>query len=420
MTAISRSHVLCGLIEALMPEGEDFPAWACRDDCLQLQTWCGVGEGQKLEFKRELPPQVRDIAKTAAAFASSDGGVILVGVNDDGTILGLPQGMDAKWRDQFSQRVIGACREVKPPIHANVRWAIDYDKVVALIAVEKGVEAIYYAAQRPYVRRNNASRPAEPGEVEEVFRQRYSTGLDKKHLPSTRDISTRLKAVLRLMNQHTHDDVTVADLAKAMDLAAPADLDAVFEGHVPASFSFVDRFCARFSINKEWLLSGRSAPFSSSLPTESLPENYLAQIDDARPEIVYLVRSTTPVGETCIVVERDAMHTWLLPDVWHVSDHVGGSGSRDLLSLYHLFKVWSSNRSRNYSVIGRIIAPVEMQSLINGETFPGLLRYKPLSHWWQDLTDLEQEWTTRSKNTKLYGKGFVAAQDIIRKLLTSE
>lgn len=403
-----------------MLESKELPHWAHKDDSLQLQSKCGLGEGQQLEFKRELPEQARDIAKTAAAFASCNGGVILVGVADDGTLLGLPKGMDAKWRDEFSQRVMGACREVKPPIHPSVRWAVHSDKVVGVISVEKGFEPIYYAAQKPYVRHGNVSRPAEPGEVEQVFRQRYITDSVKKSLPSTREISKRLRDVLSLMNKNSYDVLSVSDLARAMDLAAPADLDAVFEGHVPASFALIDRFCARFAVNKEWLLSGRSAPFSSTLSTESLPEDYLAQIDDAKPDVVYIVRSKSPVGETCIVVEKDPMQVWLLPDVWHVSDHVGGGGSRDLLSLYHLFKKWSTNGKRNYNVLGRVIDSVEMQRLINGEMFPGLVRCKSLSHWWDDLTDIEQKWTKRSQCSDAYGQSFVAAQDIIRTMLASE
>jgi hypothetical protein len=37
-------------------------------------------------------------------------------------------------------------------------------------------------------------------------------------------------------------------------------------------------------------------------------------------------------------------------------------------------------------------------------------------NWWDDLTDLEHRWTTRQGSQKAYGKGFVAAQDIIRRL----
>lgn len=46
------------------------------------------GESQLVEFKLRLPPQ-EDLAKLLAAFANSQGGILLLGVRDDGSIEGL-------------------------------------------------------------------------------------------------------------------------------------------------------------------------------------------------------------------------------------------------------------------------------------------------------------------------------------------
>ena len=48
------------------------------------------GESLHVEFKRTLPPQ-DNLAATLAAFANTEGGVVLVGLGDDGEVIGLPE-----------------------------------------------------------------------------------------------------------------------------------------------------------------------------------------------------------------------------------------------------------------------------------------------------------------------------------------
>jgi hypothetical protein len=47
-----------------------------------------VGEGPTVEFKRSLPPE-DSIARVLAGFANGEGGTLLIGVEDDGSLLGL-------------------------------------------------------------------------------------------------------------------------------------------------------------------------------------------------------------------------------------------------------------------------------------------------------------------------------------------
>ncbi len=47
-----------------------------------------LGEGVRLEFKNRVPRPER-IAREVIAFANTDGGTVLIGVDDDGTIVGL-------------------------------------------------------------------------------------------------------------------------------------------------------------------------------------------------------------------------------------------------------------------------------------------------------------------------------------------
>lgn len=53
-----------------------------------LKRLAAVGEGPRLEFKHRVPRPDR-IAREIIAFANTDGGTILLGVDDDGTVVGL-------------------------------------------------------------------------------------------------------------------------------------------------------------------------------------------------------------------------------------------------------------------------------------------------------------------------------------------
>jgi len=54
----------------------------------QLQELIRGGESQTVEFKRQLPPD-SIIAQALVAFANTTGGVLIVGVSDDGDVVGL-------------------------------------------------------------------------------------------------------------------------------------------------------------------------------------------------------------------------------------------------------------------------------------------------------------------------------------------
>lgn len=384
-----------------------------------LPILCARGEGQEIEFKRELPDQAHTIGRSLAGFATSNAGYLIYGVADDGKLVGLSEAESSIGRDKIAQRIAGAAKQVRPPVHVDLKWAVHQGLTACILKIEKGFEAVYYSNERPMVRRLSVTRAAEPGEVEQIFRLRYAGGGNASQLPSTKQIATRLRQLLALMNVRRHEPITVADLARAMDLSSPADLDGVMEGSMPATFAMLDQFCDQFGVNKEWVSTGRDAPFQSTLEHQSLPDEYFDFIEQAKPEAVYLVRSKSEFGEAFIALEIAALKFLLLPGTWHVSSHVGGGGSRQLLSLYRLFRRWATS-VRPYRVVGRYIEHSHAESIWSGQVWPGALANLPSSHWWDDLTDLEHKWTTREGVAKAYGQEFAAAQDIVRTQISRE
>lgn len=146
--------------------------WADPELSAQLPRLCRAGEGQSLEFKSELPAQQRDLAKEIAALSSSDGGLVLIGVEDSGTVCGVPDAHSAAARDALCRRIVGICEKVDPPVRPRLSWAVIDGLGVLGIAVDKGSEPLYYVEQRAYIRHSTVSRPATPAEIAEAITAR--------------------------------------------------------------------------------------------------------------------------------------------------------------------------------------------------------------------------------------------------------
>lgn len=68
-----------------------------------------AGESETVEFKGEHETQP-DLGETLAAFANQRGGVLLIGVNDDGAVMGVSR------RDRTESKLRAAARSCNPPL----------------------------------------------------------------------------------------------------------------------------------------------------------------------------------------------------------------------------------------------------------------------------------------------------------------
>ena len=136
------------------------------------------GEGQTIEFKEKFPDQADDLGKKMAAFGVINPGVILIGVNDDGTIVGLA-GIDTNsGLDKLRTRIEGvSSNSINPSLSVRIRKIQIDGKDIAVVEVPKGPEAVYYTKSGvPYVRHGSMSRPALPQEVNELVKRYLERG----------------------------------------------------------------------------------------------------------------------------------------------------------------------------------------------------------------------------------------------------
>lgn len=76
-----------------------------------LSDLVALGEGFTIEFKRSLSS---DLGREICAFANATGGVILLGVDDDGTVCGVEA------NNRMKSRVQSIARSADPPISVEV------------------------------------------------------------------------------------------------------------------------------------------------------------------------------------------------------------------------------------------------------------------------------------------------------------
>jgi len=97
------------------------------------------GEDSITQFKRE-PIGVAKLAAELTAFANAEGGVIVFGVSDDGSVIGL----DAASKKTLNRELSNAANDnVRPPVYPRTEYHSIDGKQILLVHVPEGVSKPY-------------------------------------------------------------------------------------------------------------------------------------------------------------------------------------------------------------------------------------------------------------------------------------
>lgn len=137
----------------------------------QIRNLIEGGETDQVEFKIERGDGFA-LLQSVVAFANSDnGGVIIVGVDDNAKIVGTakPQADIAKIQEWIENKC-------DPPIGVKFEPVQIDDKDLTIVRIPPGTNRPYQHRDNgvPYVRRNATDRPARRAELDELFRKRSS------------------------------------------------------------------------------------------------------------------------------------------------------------------------------------------------------------------------------------------------------
>ncbi|MDD9986572.1 MAG: ATP-binding protein [Spirochaetaceae bacterium] len=140
------------------------------------------GEDSTLEFTRDDVPN-HDLAKALTAFLNLEGGTVLLGVEDDGSIAGTV-------RDRLDEWVSELCRtRIEPPVIPLLSWARDVEpgRDVLAVRVTRGPDKPYARVDNGgrtyYIRVASASREASREELERLYQASDRLRYGQKPVP---------------------------------------------------------------------------------------------------------------------------------------------------------------------------------------------------------------------------------------------
>lgn len=124
--------------------------------------WIAEGEHTRLEYKRELNSKANlSFAETVAAFANGAGGAILIGVDDDGTVIGW----DAEKPLDRVTEIIAALVEEKPLFDLHELRSDGRPVIVVRVASSPLGSRPHLVSGRAMVRLNATTRRANAAEL---------------------------------------------------------------------------------------------------------------------------------------------------------------------------------------------------------------------------------------------------------------
>jgi len=179
----------------------------------ELEQLVDLGEGISLEFKRRVPQPER-IAKEIVALANTNGGRIVLGVNDDGSI----QGIDHASEEEFllRQAVEAHCRPVVE--YQTERVVVEPRCDVLVVTIEESntkphrvlVDGEADDEGTPYIRVEAKSIEASPETVAELRAQEDRSGV-------TFEFGETESLLMRYLDDYGR--ISVSQLAQLADIS---------------------------------------------------------------------------------------------------------------------------------------------------------------------------------------------------------
>ncbi len=175
------------------------PPYTADNEEVDWKAMISKGENQSVEFKSALRMDMNQgkvntglenvIVKSLAAFSNGDGGILIIGVRDDGSILGLDGDLSTLKKQDSDYFEIHLRNLLKQQFgvtfitrNIKVQFPKLEDKEICVITINKGGEPVYVThtdkngnkSERFYVRSGNSSQEIQSlKEINEYISQRF-------------------------------------------------------------------------------------------------------------------------------------------------------------------------------------------------------------------------------------------------------
>ncbi|MEF8815837.1 MAG: ATP-binding protein [Salinibacter sp.] len=180
----------------------------------ELEQLVDLGEGISVEFKRRVP-QAERIAKEVVALTNTNGGRIVLGVDDDGTITGVEHASEQEFL--LRQAVDAHCRPVVE--YETERIVVEPRVDVLLVTIPESTTKPHVVvpngeaseeAGRTYVRVEASSVEASPETIQELRQQESQAGV-------TFEFGETESLLMRYLDDYGR--ITVSQLAQLADIS---------------------------------------------------------------------------------------------------------------------------------------------------------------------------------------------------------
>ena len=179
------------------------------DNHLRIKEWIMAGEGRELEFKTRVPAPQK-MAKTVCAFANTRGGHIVVGVMDDGEIVGIVD-------EEVEKKLLleAANYYCEPPVSIHFETYMENYLMVLVAKIDESEQKPHSILQKGeeqvYIRVNAESVMASKAVIKVLANEIIS----ERQPP--RALNSREKALIARIEERGR--ITVKEYAQRMNLS---------------------------------------------------------------------------------------------------------------------------------------------------------------------------------------------------------
>lgn len=167
---------------------------------MDIEKLCLVGENKTLEYKRNTD-SLDSVLRSVVAFANTVGGIILIGVEDNGEIVGLDH--PGKTQEQLANSI---ANRIRPRLIPDLIVEKINDRSVIALRIEH-TSGPYYLNDRGiekgvYVRMGNSNHLAGVEIIEELKRARNSASFDRQSCDDVRESDLDLARINTVYTKH--------------------------------------------------------------------------------------------------------------------------------------------------------------------------------------------------------------------------
>lgn len=158
-------------------------------------------ESSTLEFKREVPTK-QELCKTVIGFCNLYGGRLVIGVDDNGEVVGIPESEVDELLESLQQSIYNNCTPIIiPEIHAQRMG----EKLILVVEISEGMSKPYFHASKgmdegTYLRMGRQTLRASPEMIRELQWQSKGRSPDVRPIYHATTNDLNIKAVEKFLN----------------------------------------------------------------------------------------------------------------------------------------------------------------------------------------------------------------------------